>query len=136
MQQKTRNRLFGIISMLGICSLGIYLILSNLNDNIVFFYPPSELSKIKSNTEKVRIGGLVKSGSIIESPDHISFTITDNISEIQIQYSGALPALFREGQGIVAEGNLFSSSLFKADMLLAKHDENYRPPELRNIESE
>lgn len=133
MYQKKRNRLFGILTMLAICALGIYLILSNLSDNIVFFHPPSELSKIKSNTEKVRIGGIVKEGSIIQTSDHMLFTITDNIAEIQIEYSSALPALFREGQGIVAEGKLVSSKLFKANKLLAKHDENYRPPELRKI---
>ena len=133
MQQKKRNRLLGILAMLTICALGIYLILSNLNDNIAFFYPPSELSKIKSNTEKVRIGGLVKEGSIIQTSDYMLFTITDNIAEIQIEYNNALPALFREGQGIVAEGNLISNKLFKANKLLAKHDENYSPPELRKI---
>ena len=134
MQIKKRNRLLGIVSMLTICTVGVYIILSNLNDNIVFFYPPSELSKIKSSSEKVRVGGLVKEGSIIEDSDNIFFTVTDHLAEIQIECSGALPALFREGQGIVAEGKLVSNNLFKADKLLAKHDENYRPPELRNIE--
>lgn len=120
--------------MLSVCSLGIYIILSNLNDNIVFFYPPSELSKIKSNTEKVRVGGFVKEGSIELSADgKVIFIITDYIAELQIEYHDILPALFREKQGVVAEGLLLSKNLFKASKLLAKHDENYRPPELRHI---
>ena len=121
--------------MLIISAAGVYLILSNLNDNIVFFYPPSEISKISSNTEKVRVGGLVKEGSIINSPDSgkTIFTITNHIAELEIEYNGILPALFREKQGIVAEGKLVANNLFKASKLLAKHDENYRPPELRHI---
>tara|TARA_B110000503_G_scaffold17865_1_gene26122 strand:+ start:3712 stop:4128 length:417 start_codon:yes stop_codon:yes gene_type:complete len=136
MQNKKRNRLFGIIAMLSVCSLGIYIILSNLNDNIVFFYPPSELSKIKSNTEKVRVGGFVKEGSIeLSSDGKVIFIITDYIAELQIEYHDILPALFREKQGVVAEGLLLSKNLFKASKLLAKHDENYRPPELRHIKT-
>ena len=120
--------------MLTVCVLGIYIILSNLNDNIVFFYPPSELDKIKSNAEKVRVGGLVKEGSIeTASNGKVLFIITDHIAELQIEYHGILPALFREKQGIIAEGILLSKNLFKASKLLAKHDENYRPPELRHI---
>jgi cytochrome c-type biogenesis protein CcmE len=120
--------------MLSVCSLGVYIILSNLNDNIVFFYPPSELSKIKSNTEKVRVGGFIKEGSIeLSSDGKVIFIITDYIAELQIEYHDILPALFREKQGVVAEGLLLSKNLFKASKLLAKHDENYRPPELRHI---
>jgi cytochrome c-type biogenesis protein CcmE len=133
-QSKKRNRLLSIIAMLTVCALGIYIILSNLNDNIVFFYPPSELDKIKSNAEKVRVGGLVKEGSIeVTSNGKVLFIITDHIAELQIEYHGMLPALFREKQGIVAEGILLSKNLFKASKLLAKHDENYLPPELRHI---
>jgi cytochrome c-type biogenesis protein CcmE len=133
-RSKKRNRLFGIIAMLSVCSLGVYIILSNLNDNIVFFYPPSELSKIKSNTEKVRVGGFIKEGSIeLSSDGKVIFIITDYIAELQIEYHDILPALFREKQGVVAEGLLLSKNLFKASKLLAKHDENYRPPELRHI---
>lgn len=136
MQAKKRNRLIGIISMLAVCSLGVYIILSNLNDNIVFFYPPSEISKIQPKTEKVRVGGLVKKDSIIKLSDKkILFTITDHLADLQIEYEGILPTLFRENQGIVAEGVLtLNAAMFKASKLLAKHDENYMPPELRNIE--
>lgn len=117
--------------MLATCIVGVYIILSNLNDNIVFFYPPSEIDKIKSSNTKVRVGGIIKEGSIITSSEMILFTITDNISELQVEYRGTLPALFRENQGVVAEGRLISKNLFKASLLLTKHDENYRPPELK-----
>ena len=136
MQVKKRNRLIGIISMLAVCSLGVCIILSNLNDNIVFFYPPSEIAKIRSKTGKVRVGGLVKKDSIIKLSDKkILFTITDHLADLQVEYQGILPALFRENQGIVAEGILIlNTTTFKASKLLTKHDENYMPPELKNIE--
>jgi len=138
MQVRKRNRLIGIISMLAVCSLGVYIILSNLNDNIVFFYPPSEIAKIRSKTGKVRVGGLVKKDSIIKLSDKkILFTITDHLADLQVEYQGILPALFRENQGIVAEGILIlNTTTFKASKLLTKHDENYMPPELKNIEQD
>ena len=122
--------------MLAVCSLGVYIILSNLNDNIVFFYPPSEIAKIRSKAGKVRVGGLVKKDSIIKLSDKkILFTITDHLADLQVEYQGILPALFRENQGIVAEGALIlNTTTFKASKLLTKHDENYMPPELKNME--
>lgn len=122
--------------MFATAALGIYIILSNLNDNILFFYPPSEIDKIQLSTGKVRVGGLVKEGTIIKISDKkILFTITDNLADLQIEYEGILPALFREKQGIVAEGKLVSSGRFIASKLLAKHDENYMPPEIRHIDA-
>ncbi len=136
MQIKTRNRLTSIIVVLLICASGVYFILSSLNDNIVFFHPPSEIDKIQPNHSKVRVGGLVKVGSIIKQDSgKIEFTITDHIDDLKIEYKGILPALFREKQGIVAEGRLIAPDLFKANKLLAKHDENYTPPELARIDS-
>jgi len=121
--------------MMTICAFGAYIILSSLNDNIVFFYPPSEIDKIQPNT-KARVGGLVKENSIIRiSNKKILFTITDHKEDLQIEYEGILPALFREKQGIIAEGNLQTKNLFVASKLLAKHDENYKPPEIRHIEN-
>ena len=112
--------------MLSLCSIGVYIILSNLNDNIVFFYPPSEISKIKENT-KVRVGGIVKNGSITRETDNkIRFIITDYSEELEIIYQGILPALFREGQG-----TLHPARSFLAIKLLAKHDENYMPPQIK-----
>ncbi|RTK92902.1 MAG: cytochrome c maturation protein CcmE [Rickettsiales bacterium] len=128
MHYKKRNRLISVIVLLITCSTGIYIILSNLNDNIVFFYPPSEIDKIKNNVAKVRVGGLVKNDSIKTNLDVITFTIIDNIKELDIIYKGLLPALFRPGQGIVAEGILNNDGIFIASKLLAKHDENYMPP--------
>ncbi|MBA2629066.1 MAG: cytochrome c maturation protein CcmE [Rickettsiaceae bacterium] len=131
MNHRKRNRIFTILIMLSLCSIGVYIILSNLNDNIVFFYPPSEISKIKKNS-KVRVGGIVKNGSITrEINNKIRFIITDYSEELEIIYQGILPALFREGQGIVAEGTLQPTRSFLAKKLLAKHDENYMPPQIK-----
>lgn len=118
-----------------VSACGVYFILSSLNDNIVFFHPPAEIHKIQSEHSKVRVGGLVKIGSIKKYDDgKIIFTITDHTADLKIEYKGILPALFREKQGIVAEGKLVSPNLFVANKLLAKHDENYTPPELAKID--
>ena len=134
MQIKTRNRFTFILTVLLICACGVYFILSSLNDNIVFFYPPSDIDQLQSNQTKVRVGGLVKTGSVVkQNTGQIMFTLSDNIADLKIKYRGVLPALFREKQGIVAEGKLINRTLFKANKLLAKHDENYTPPELARI---
>lgn len=128
MQRKIRNRFFLLLLYLSLIFLGIYLILYNLEKNINFFYPPSKLDKYSSQKE-IRVGGLVKTGSIIKiSADKIKFTITDDIAELEVYYQGLLPALFREKQGIVAKGRL-EGDIFIASELLAKHDENYFPPD-------
>jgi cytochrome c-type biogenesis protein CcmE len=101
-----------------------------LEDNIVFFYPPSDIEKITNAKTKIRVGGLVKENSVvILSANKIRFTITDYKNTLIIEYTGILPALFREKQGIVAEGT-FVDGVFEAKNLLAKHDENYMPPEV------
>ena len=132
MQKRVRNRLYSLLALVGFVAVGVYIILINIEDNIVFFYPPSEIDKIiEQKSNKVRVGGLVKEGSIRNiSPSEIIFTITDYKAELDIKYKGVLPALFREKQGIVAEGRLISNNLFLAKKLLAKHDENYMPPEV------
>ena len=128
MQQQKRNRLIIILSVLLCCSVGTYLVLSNLKDSIIYFYPPSEVPLLK-NQQKIRIGGLVKQGSIKDLAEgEIEFTITDNIKEIIVNFNGQIPALFRENQGIIAEGRLLSPEKFTAERLLTKHDENYKPP--------
>ena len=103
-----------------------------LRDNIVFFYGPSELAQ--KNLEpgaRLRIGGLVKTGSLVKSAgDRAAFVITDNSHEVAVTYQGPLPDLFREGQGVVAEGVLEGPSSFRADSVLAKHDERYMPREV------
>ena len=96
----------------------------------MFFYPPSDIEKITNAKTKIRVGGLVKENSVIVlSANKIRFTITDYKNTLTIEYTGILPALFREKQGIVAEGT-FINGIFEAKKLLAKHDENYMPPEV------
>jgi cytochrome c-type biogenesis protein CcmE len=129
MHKRTKNRLIILLLSLTLIATGVYIILYNLQENIVFFYPPSKLHEITTDKE-IRVGGLVKPGSIKKiRDDEISFTITDMVSEVQINYKGILPALFRENQGIVARGHLIDGQ-FKAIELLTKHDESYMPPEI------
>ncbi|MFK7967675.1 MAG: cytochrome c maturation protein CcmE [Rickettsiaceae bacterium] len=133
MKKRAHSRLFSIMGLFIIASVGIYFILSNLEDNIVFFYPPSDIEKIINAKTKIRVGGLVKENSIeVLAPNQIRFTITDYQHDLVVEYVGLLPTLFREKQGIVAEG-IFTDGLFLAKRLLAKHDENYMPPEVKKI---
>lgn len=126
MQKKVKNRLKIILFYLLCSAGGVYMILYNLEDNIVFFYPPSKINELKLGKE-FRVGGLVKVGSIKKiTADKVHFVITDDIKDLEISYQGVLPALFREKQGIVAVGKT-SGSLFIARELLTKHDENYYP---------
>ena len=106
-------------------------ILIVLQDNILFFYTPSEIfqKNLKKN-EKVRLGGLVEENSIVRNDIKISFTITDLKKEIEVNYEGILPDLFREGQGVIVKGYL-KNDIFQATEVLAKHDENYMPPEIK-----
>ena len=106
-------------------------ILIVLQDNILFFYTPSEIfqKNLKKN-EKVRLGGLVEENSIVRNDIKISFNITDLKKEIEVNYEGILPDLFREGQGVIVKGYL-KNDIFQATEVLAKHDENYMPPEIK-----
>ena len=118
--------IFGALAVLG---LAAGLIMFALRDNIVFFYTPTQLAeKHPAPGARLRIGGLVKQGSLVkgESRD-VSFVITDNEKELATTYTGLLPDLFREGQGVVADGVLGSDGKFRADSVLAKHDERYMP---------
>ena len=106
-------------------------ILIVLQDNILFFYTPSEiLQKDLKQNEKVRLGGLVEENSVTRNDTKINFTITDLKKTIEITYEGILPDLFREGQGVIVKGYL-QNNIFEATEVLAKHDENYMPPEIR-----
>ena len=130
MKKRTQTRLASVVGLFIMVSTGVYFILSNLEDNIVFFHPPSDIEKITNAKTRVRVGGLVKENSIvILSANKIRFAITDYKNTLTIEYTGILPALFREKQGIVAEGT-FINGIFEAKKLLAKHDENYMPPEI------
>jgi len=112
--------------------LSVYLILKSLEENVVYFLSPSEIKNLTEiNSKKIRIGGMVKDQSIIMNSDEINFIITDFKSEISVSYSGVVPNLFEEGKGVVAEGYLKDRSYFKAKKILAKHDENYMPPEVK-----
>ena len=141
MKLKTQ-RLFKVSSLLIIFLIGCSILFYNLKNNLVFFFSPSEILEKKiSSSENVRLGGMVKKGSVKKKETEIGerkvqetiFTITDFEQEIFVYYVGILPDLFSEGQGVVVEGNLINENRFNAKMVLAKHDENYMPPELDNI---
>ncbi len=129
-----KQRRMGVIAM-GLLTLGVAaaLVLTALEDSIVFFYSPTDLVEKKAPTDqRLRVGGIVKEGSVEKSKDGVTtvFTVTDTANTVQISFRGVLPDLFREGQGIVAEGKFQESGTFTADEVLAKHDENYMPPEV------
>ena len=130
MKRKHKRLTFVLIALL-LLSSAAALILTAFEDNIVFFYSPTELKvKNPNQNQRLRIGGLVKIGSIKRpAGSSITFSITDTAKTVQVRYKGILPDLFREGQGIVAEGR-WTGEVFQADEVLAKHDENYMPPEV------
>ena len=109
----------------------IFLVLKSLKENVVYFLSPSEIKNLTEiNSNKIRIGGMVKDQSIVMNSDEINFIITDFKNDINVSYSGVVPNLFEEGKGVVAEGYLKDRSYFNAIKILAKHDENYMPPEV------
>lgn len=125
------QRLILVLISLALISSALWIILSNLKSNIVFFYSPSELTEeIKSENKIIRIGGLVAENSVKKMNNKHFFAITDLNSSINIEYSGILPPMFRENQGMVAKGKFNENQSFIADNLLTKHDENYMPPEV------
>tara|TARA_B100001778_G_scaffold120389_1_gene98911 strand:- start:344 stop:778 length:435 start_codon:yes stop_codon:yes gene_type:complete len=131
MTPKTQ-RSIALVSILLILSTSTFLILKALKDNIVFFYSPTETIekfKTKKNVKKIRIGGLVVKNSLKQNKSKVEFEITDKKTKIKIIYSGILPDLFREEQGVVVEGRI-KKNIFEATEVLAKHDENYMPKEV------
>ena len=130
---KIKNRLSIFIALSVISILIIIFIFKALEDNVLYFYSPSEI-KNKNDIifeKNMRIGGMVKNGSIQSSKNEIKFIITDFENEIIVSYEGTVPALFAEGKGVVAEGKLRDKKFFLATRILAKHDENYMPPEIK-----
>ena len=130
--RKVKLRFLFIVSILIILILSIFLILKSLEENVVYFKSPSDiqiLPEIKKN--KIRIGGMVKKNSIDIVDKKLNFIITDFKYEINVVYSGVVPNLFTEGKGVVAEGYLKDKNFFSATKILAKHDENYMPPEVK-----
>ena len=131
--KKVKNRLSTLISLSIISLFTIFLILKVLEDNVLYFYSPSDIKNSDDINlkKKIRIGGMVKKGSILSNEREIKFVVTDLNNEIIVSYSGTVPALFAEGKGVVAEGKLKDKKFFIAKRILAKHDENYMPPELK-----
>ena len=130
--KKVKLRLLFLALILLTVILSVFLILQSLKDNVIYFQSPSEIkSLVEFDKKKIRIGGMVKKQSISINSEEVSFTITDFKNEINVSYSGAVPNLFAEGKGVVAEGFLKDKNYFVATKILAKHDENYMPPEVK-----
>ena len=130
---KPRQKRFALVAM-GLTSLGLaaWLVLSAFQDNLVFFFTPTQMLAGEAPKGKsFRIGGMVEAGSVKRQADGmtVAFVITDNAQRVNAQYRGVLPDLFKEGKGVVAQGKLGDNKVFMADEVLAKHDENYMPPE-------
>ena len=131
--KKTKSRIYILILSLISIAIIIFLILKSLEENVVYFFSPTEIYN-KSDIsfgKKIRLGGLVKEGSTSKKETTMNFIITDLKNEIFVSYSGLVPNLFSEGKGVVAEGKLRDKKYFIADKIMAKHDENYMPPEVK-----
>ena len=129
---KVKLRIFFILSVLITLILSVFLILRSLEENVVYFQSPTEIkSLVEIKNKKIRVGGMVKKQSVLVNSEEINFIITDFKNEINVRYSGAVPNLFEEGKGVVAEGFLKDRNYFMATKILAKHDENYMPPEVK-----
>ena len=132
LSRKVKSRIFFLILFLLAASVMIFFILKSLEENVVYFLSPTEIYNKPdiSFKKKIRIGGLVKINSVNKDKTSIIFIITDLNNEIIVSYNGLVPNLFSEGKGVVAEGRLKDKKYFIADKILAKHDENYMPPEV------
>ena len=132
LSKKVKSRILFLVLLLLLATVVIFFILKSLEENIVYFFSPSEIydkPNISLN-EKIRIGGLVKEGSVSKDQTSTMFIITDLKKEIIVSYRGVVPNLFSEGKGVIAEGELKDKKYFVADAILAKHDENYMPSEV------
>ena len=130
--RKVKLRFFFVSLILVIVALSVFLIIKSLEENVVFFKSPTEIKALSEiNEKKIRIGGMVKKNSISVISKEINFIVTDFKNEINVVYSGVVPNLFSEEKGVVAEGYLKDKNFFLATKILAKHDENYMPPEVK-----
>ena len=131
--KKVKLRLLFLSLILTVLILTVYLVLKSLEDNVVYFISPTEIKELGEidHIKKYRVGGMVKKNSVSMDSDQIKFTITDFKNEINVNYSGVIPNLFSEEKGVVAEGFLKDKNFLDASKILAKHDENYMPPEVR-----
>ena len=130
---KKRASLLAITLLISV--IGIFFILQSLNKNILYFKSPTDIKNNQNINfdKKIRVGGMVKKNSLIIKEEEIKFIITDFNNELNISFSGTVPNLFSEEKGVVAEGKLQDKTFFIADRILAKHDENYMPPELKDM---
>ena len=132
-KKRKQNRQYVVLGMLGFLAVTAFLVLRAFEENIIFFVTPSDLQhRVLTGDEKFRLGGLVTEGSVLKAEDslQVTFLVTDGGGFVPVSYEGILPDLFREGQGVVVEGVLLESGIFRADQVLAKHDENYMPAEV------
>ncbi len=130
--KKVKLRFFFVILILLTLILSVFLILKSLEENVVYFQSPSEIKELTEiGNKKIRVGGMVKKDSIVINSNEINFIITDFKNELNVTYSGSIPNLFAEEKGVVAEGYIKDRSFFIASKILAKHDENYMPPEVK-----
>ena len=130
--KKVKLRILFLFLVLISIILSVYLILKSLEENVIYFLSPTEIKNLAEiNSDKIRVGGMVKNQSIKINSEKISFIITDFKHEINVIYSGSVPNLFSEGKGVVAEGYLKDRNYLNAVKILAKHDENYMPPEIK-----
>ena len=133
--KKVKKRASLLFITLLVSVIGIFFILQSLNKNILYFKSPTDIKNNQNINfdKKIRVGGMVKKNSLIIKEEEIKFTITDFNNELNISFSGTVPNLFSEEKGVVAEGKLQDKTFFIADRILAKHDENYMPPELKDM---
>ena len=133
--KKVKKRASLLATTLLISVAGIFFILQSLNKNILYFKSPTDIKNNQNINfdKKIRVGGMVKKNSLIIKEEEIKFIITDFNNELNISFSGTVPNLFSEEKGVVAEGKLQDKTFFIADRILAKHDENYMPPELKDM---
>ncbi len=129
---KKQQRMVLVVGALAVLAVAVGLVLTALDSAIAYFYSPSELAALETRPDKpIRIGGLVEEGSVEKlEGGRVRFAVTDGEAAYKVEYAGLLPDLFREGQGIVATGKLRADDIFEASQVLAKHDENYMPPEV------
>jgi cytochrome c-type biogenesis protein CcmE len=130
--RKVKLRFLFVVLILITLILTTFLVLKSLEENVVYFQSPSEIKSLSElDKKKIRVGGMVKKDSISINSSELKFVITDFKNEINVTYTGAIPNLFEEGKGVVAEGVLNDRNFFSASKILAKHDENYMPPEVK-----
>ena len=131
---KARHKRFLVIAAgLAVLALAAMFVLNAFRSNLVFFFTPTQVANGEApHNQTMRIGGMVKDGSLLRDGTHVAFVVTDTDQEVRVTYQGMLPDLFKEGRGVVAQGRINASGEFEASEVLAKHDENYMPPEAQH----